>query len=155
MMTDLYNWQIFYGFLYIVPIVIFSVLYNIPKFFEVHFHLFIKANLGTFCHPSFFDNLCESVCFLHQFAFKFSTTQNHRCCITSSGHISISNLFDLPSPFPFPSPLSSWSFYNRLFKSPTCFFLTLLHFQFYLYFHPPFEISGQVQNLWSFFFIFF
>ena len=30
--------QIFYGFLYIVPIILFSVIYNIPKFLEVHLH---------------------------------------------------------------------------------------------------------------------
>ena len=36
--------QIFYGFLYIVPIILFSVIYNIPKFLEVRHHRHGKGN---------------------------------------------------------------------------------------------------------------
>ena len=36
--------QIFYGFLYIVPIILFSVIYNIPKFLEVRHHRHRKGN---------------------------------------------------------------------------------------------------------------
>ena len=76
-----------------------------------------------------------------------SSSQRLRTAVVAS---LVVDTFPFPTyliyPPPFPSPLSDRSLYNRPFKSPTCFFLNLLHFQFHLYFHPPFKISSQVQT---------